>query len=48
LLLFAALLGGALSLSGCIVVPPRHFHQRIWVTGVWAPQDIWIGGHLRE
>lgn len=45
LLLSAALMGGALSVSGCVVVAPRHYHQRVWVTGYWAPQHVWVGGH---
>lgn len=45
LLLCAALMGGALPLSGCIVVQPRHYHQRVWVTGFWAPPHVWVGGH---
>jgi hypothetical protein len=45
-LLGAALLGGAMSLSGCIVVPPpRPYHQRVWIAGYWAPQHVWVAGH---
>jgi hypothetical protein len=45
LLICAALTGGALSLAGCIVVPPRPHHQRVWISGYWAPQHVWVGGH---
>lgn len=46
LLLFsAALMGAALALTGCIVVAPRPYHQRVWVSGFWAPQNVWVGGH---
>ena len=45
-LLGAALLGGTMSLSGCIVVPPpRPYHQRVWIAGYWAPQHVWVAGH---
>ena len=45
LLITAALIGSALSLSGCIVAPPRPYHQRVWIAGYWAPQHVWVGGH---
>lgn len=47
LLLSAALMGGALSLTGCIVAAPRPYHHRVWVSGYWAPQHVWVGGHWR-
>lgn len=44
--LFAAtLLGGAVALSGCVVVAPRH--ARVWVPGYWAGGHIWVEGHYR-
>ncbi len=46
LLLAAALLGGALALSGCVIVPPRA-HARVWVPGYWGPPHVWIAGHWR-
>lgn len=46
-LLAAALLGGSLALTGCVVVPPRGYHARVWVPGYWAPRHVWIGGHWR-
>jgi len=45
LLVSLALLGGALSLSGCVVVAPRH--ARVWVPGYWAPHRVWVEGHWR-
>jgi hypothetical protein len=44
-LLSAALLGGTLSLTGCIIAPPRH--ARVWVPGYWAPHHVWVGAHWR-
>lgn len=47
-LMAAALLGGSLSLGGCIVVPPRGgYHARVWVPGYWAPEHVWVGGRWR-
>jgi hypothetical protein len=44
-LLAVALLGGAASLTGCVVVQPRH--ARAWVPGYWAHGHVWVGGHWR-
>lgn len=46
LLITALLAIGSVSLSGCVVVPPRG-HARIWVPGYWAPPHVWIGAHWR-
>jgi hypothetical protein len=49
-LMATAVLGAGLSLSGCIVAPPRHDHyrhERVWVPGHWAPGHVWVGGHWR-
>ncbi|WP_266160895.1 hypothetical protein [Dyella silvatica] len=45
LLLSAALLGSTMSLTGCIVVAPRH--ERVWVPGYWGPPHVWVGGYWR-
>jgi hypothetical protein len=45
LLVSAALLGGSLSLTGCVVVPAHR--ARVWVPGYWAPHHVWVGGHWR-
>jgi hypothetical protein len=46
LLICAALLGGSLSMTGCVVVAPRHAH--VWVPGYWGPSHVWVGGHWRD
>lgn len=47
-LFIAALLSvGSVSLTGCVMVPPRG-HARIWVPGYWAPQHVWVGGYWRN
>jgi hypothetical protein len=37
------LLGGTLSLSGCIIAPPRP--ARIWYPGYWGGGHVWVTGH---
>jgi len=44
-LLAAISLVAALSLSGCVVVAPRH--AGIWVPGYWAEPHVWVEGHYR-
>jgi hypothetical protein len=44
-LLAVALLGGAVSMTGCVVVPPRH--ARVWVPGYWDRGHVWVGPHWR-
>ena len=46
LLICAALLGGSFSMTGCVVVAPRH--ERVWVPGFWGPSQVWVGGHWRD
>jgi hypothetical protein len=46
LLVAALLVFGSVSLTGCVVVPPRG-HARLWVPGYWAPRHVWVGGHWR-
>ncbi|PWK85281.1 YXWGXW repeat-containing protein [Fulvimonas soli] len=46
LLLSTLLLGTGLSLTGCVVVPPRE-HARVWVPGHWAGPHTWVDGHWR-
>lgn len=45
LLVCTALLGGALALSGCVVVPAHR--ARVWVPGYWGSAHVWVGGHWR-
>jgi hypothetical protein len=47
LLVSAALLGGAFSLAGCVVVPAHHARARVWVPGYWAPHHVWVEGRWR-
>lgn len=44
-LISLALVGGAASLGGCIVVPARPV--QVWVPGHWVPGNVWVGGHWR-
>jgi len=44
LLITASLMGGALSMTGCIVEQPRPYAHRVWVAGYWGPQHVWVGG----
>lgn len=44
-LVSAALLGGPVLLSGCVVVAPRPVH--VWVPGYWAAGHVWVGGYWR-
>ena len=47
-LMAAALLGGSLSVGGCVVVPPRGgYHARVWLPGYWAPEHVWVRGRWR-
>jgi hypothetical protein len=46
-LIAAALIGGSLSLTGCIVAPPRVYGPRVWVRGYWGPGHVWVGPHWR-
>lgn len=41
------LLIGSVPLTGCVIVPPRGGHARVWVPGYWGPSHIWVGGHWR-
>lgn len=56
--LAALLLGGVVSLTGCIVAAPRpvrhvrvvtpaHASARVWVPGYWTPRHVWVEGHWR-
>jgi hypothetical protein len=45
LLISTALLGGSLSMTGCVVVAPRPVH--VWVPGYWGPSHVWVGGYWR-
>ena len=42
----ALLVAGALSLTGCVVVP-AHPSARVWVPGHWAAPHVWVEGHWR-
>jgi hypothetical protein len=44
-LLAVALIGGSVSLTGCIVAAPRH--TRVWVPGYWGGGHVWVGAHWR-
>ncbi|MFC4762681.1 hypothetical protein [Dyella koreensis] len=44
-LLAAISVVASLSLSGCVVVAPRH--GGVWVPGYWGPPHVWVEGHWR-
>jgi hypothetical protein len=47
-LIAAALIGGSLAMTGCVVVAPRGgYHAGVWVPGYWASGHVWVGGHWR-
>lgn len=46
LLVSATLLAGAVSLGGCVVVPPAR-PARVWVPGYWGYGHVWVGGYWR-
>ena len=46
-LIAAALIGGSLAMTGCVVVAPRRYHAGVWVPGYWASGHVWVGGHWR-
>ena len=47
-LIAAALIGGSLAMTGCVVVAPRRgYRAGVWVPGYWAPRHVWVGGHWR-
>lgn len=46
LLMTAVLMLAGLSLTGCVVVAPRH-PGRVWVPGYWTAPHVWVEGHWR-
>lgn len=48
-LVVALLAGSFASLSGCVVVAPRHVRAGyVWVPGYYGPHHVWIGEHWRR
>jgi hypothetical protein len=55
----ALLLGGSMTLGGCVVAAPRPYYRahvvapvyvapvRVWVPGYWGPRHVWVRGYWR-
>jgi hypothetical protein len=47
-LVAAGLIVGTLSLSGCIIAPPRGgYHHGYWESGHYGSRGGWVPGHWR-
>ena len=44
----AVMFSASLSLTGCVVVAPRHYGARVWVPAYYAPSGVYVSGHWRS